>query len=203
MALNVQQKRIANFLAQGLRPGQIATIVGVSPAYISQLCGDDGPEEFKETVKAVAGEVAREVDEDQIISNKYLATEHKLLQAIENSLVNAEFPQLVQALKVIGERQERRAARKVGLINPQQIGVVQNNITVLQVPAHAVPEYQVNGQGQVMAIGSQVMSPLSSQGVKELFRARREGQKLVQGETLEAEPKAHEQQIGNTVPEDF
>lgn len=181
MALNIQQQRIAHFLAQGLKPAQICGIVGVTPSYISQLLSEDGPEEFKEFVKAETLEMASKVDEDALLSAKYMSAEHKILKAIEDSIVMAELPVMIQALKVIGDRQEKRASRKAGLTSiAQMVSNNQTNITVLTLPAHAVPEYEVNGQGQVVAIDGQGMSPLSSNGVKQLFAARKEGMKLVQ-----------------------
>lgn len=181
MALNAQQARIAHFLAQGLKPAQICGIVGVTPAYISQLCSADGPEEFKLAVQESAAEQQDKADEDSLLSAKYLSAEHKILKAIEDSITMAELPVMIQALKVIGDRQERRAQRKaaVGAIG-QMISGPQVNVTVLNLPAHAVPEYEVNSQGQVVSINKTGMAPLTSSGVRQLFSARKEGQKLVQ-----------------------
>jgi hypothetical protein len=167
MALNHQQQRIVSFLAQGLSKAQVGTIVGCSPSYITQL-GEQ--EDFKEALVLASAEVAEQNDEDQNISTKYLAVEHKVLKTIEDQLMHAEFPQLVQALKVIGERQEKRAARKAGLPAHGQVNnLIQHNTTILNIPAHAIPEYQVDSQGQVISIGDRVMAPMGAAGVKSLF----------------------------------
>lgn len=173
--LNPQQKRIATFLAQGLKASQVATIVGVSEGYISQLCSEAGPEGFKEAVRSKAEEVEEQSDEDTLVSAKYLSLEHRILKQIEGQLAFAEIPQLIQALKVVGDRQEKRAARKnvVGLIGQGLIGNNQINVTVLNLPAHAIPEYQVNGQGQVVAVGDRGMSPMNSQAVRQLFKDKK------------------------------
>lgn len=181
MALNIQQQRIATFLAQGLKPVQIASIVGVTASYISQLCGEGGPEGFIEAVKGKAiGQQEEGVSEEELISSKYLAIEHKLLNAMESAMMGAELPALTGALKAIIDRQERRAARKAGIMVPGGMQNTQVNITVLQLPSHAVPEYQVNGQGQVLAVDGQCLSPMNSNAVKSLFKDKRQGNTLLQ-----------------------
>ena len=174
MALNIQQQRIANFLAQGLKPAQITSIVGVSAGYISQLCSDEGPEEFKSYVQEKAAEQQEKQDEDALVSAKYISVEHKLLQAMETALLGAELPAIANALKIVAERQEKRAARKAGIMVPGGTFNQQVNVTVLNLPAHAVPEYQLNGQGQVIAVDGQGLAPMSSNAVKQLFQSRRQ-----------------------------
>lgn len=173
MALNIQQQRIANFLAQGLKPAQITSIVGVSAGYISQLCGEDGPEEFKSYVQEKAAEQQEKQDEDALVSAKYISVEHKLLQAMEGALLGAELPAIANALKIVAERQEKRAARKAGIMVPGGTFNQQVNVTVLNLPAHAVPEYELNGQGQVIAVDGQGLAPMSSLAVKQLFLDRK------------------------------
>ena len=173
MALNIQQQRIANFLAQGLKPAQITSIVGVSAGYISQLCSEEGPEEFRSYVQCKAAEQQEASDEDALVSAKYISVEHKLLQAMEGALLGAELPAIANALKIVSERQEKRAARKAGIMVPGGVHNTQVNVTVLNLPAHAIPEYQVNGQGQVLAVDGQALSPMSSNAVKQLFMSRK------------------------------
>ena len=174
MALNSQQERIIGFLAQGLKAAQVASIVGCTPAYISQLCSaQDGPEGFKESLQEKVKELTSAGDiEESSVSSKYLSMEHKLLQTIENRLGEAEFPHLVNALKVVGERQEKRAARKAGLSVAQHGNVVQNIINI-SVPAHALPEFRMNGNLEVTSIGDRIMAPMSSDAVRQLFKSRR------------------------------
>lgn len=172
MSFNSQQERIIGFLAQGLKPVQIATIVGCTPSYISQLLGDEGPEGFKEAVKEKVQEfTANGTVEEDMVSAKYLSMEHKLIKTIEDRLCEAEFPHLVNALKVIGDRQEKRAMRKAGLLNPQP--AAQQTIVQIMVPAHALPELQLNSKLEVVAIDNRIMAPMSSQAVKNLFQQRK------------------------------
>lgn len=193
MALNIQQQRIANFLAQGLKPVQISSIVGVTPAYISQLCSEEGPEEFRSYVQLKAAEQQESVDEDALVSAKYVSVEHKLLQAMETALLGAELPAIANALKIVAERQEKRAARKAGIMVPGGTFNQQVHVTILNLPAHAVPEYQLNGQGQVIAVDGQGLAPMSSNAVKQLFQARKKAlvipeEQEVQGAVLVGQP---------------
>lgn len=199
MELNIQQQRIATFLSQGLKPAQISTIVGVSPSYISQLCSPDGPEGFREHVQGLAADQQKELSEEDLITSKYLAVEHKLLSAMEGAMMGAELPAIANALKIVADRQEKRAARKAGILVPGGTHSTQVNVTVLQLPNHAIPEYQLNQQGQVIAVDGQALSPMSSLGVKQLFQARREGHKLVSGEVIQDNVV----EVNNEVPIDF
>lgn len=110
--------------------------------------------------------------EESSASSKYLSMEHKLLQTIENRLGEAEFPALVNALKVVGERQEKRAQRKAGLLAPQQ-GQYTQNIINISVPAHALPEFKMNGNLEVTSIGDRIMAPMSSAALRQLFQSKR------------------------------
>lgn len=173
MALNSQQERIIGFLAQGLKPVQIASIVGCTPSYISQLCGAEGPEGFAPALQEKVKELTAAGDiEESSVTSKYLSMEHKLLKTIEDRLGEAEFPALVNALKVVGDRQEKRAMRRAGLSVAQHGNVVQNIVNIT-VPAHALPEFRMNGNLEVTAIGDRIMAPMSSSAVRQLFAAKR------------------------------
>lgn len=183
--LNPQQKKIIYYLANGLKAGQVANILGVTAGYISQLQGDGKPLGWDEEMeRAVAEAGSREDSADEVLSNKYLSAESKALKAVEDGLAYAEFPQLVNALKVLGERQEKRAARKAGLLmaGAGQGQVV--NVVNLVLPSHSVPEYQINPQGQVLAIGGKEMNPLPSAGVRELFNAIKDKKEMARLEQV-------------------
>jgi hypothetical protein len=166
------QERISEFLAQNIKPEQVASIVGCSAGYISQLLKDPI---FKEKVLAKAAEYqssnAPKDIEDKVIANKYLAVEHKALQRIESAMDHAELPALVLALREIGNRQDKRAQRHLPQLS-QAPGVTHNTIIALNLPAHMavnVPTYQLNEVKEVIAIGGESMATLSSEGVKNLF----------------------------------
>lgn len=186
VALNPTQQRIMHFDSLGLKAGQIASIVGVSDGYISQLRKEEGyvlalaeynANRNKEEEAASAEDVAKraEREAEELTTAKYSSLENKLLGKIEENLPYAEFPMLVNALKAISDRQERRQQRldnKKAITALQQNNNVQN-ITMLVLPGHAVqpaaPSYEVNTAGQIVAIDGKTISPLGSAGVKQLF----------------------------------
>ena len=177
--------RILHYMAQGVPASQVASIVGCQPSYISQLGKDE--KFLAQLAEARAEQQGKVVDEDKVLSNKYLAMEHKLLDQMSNSLAFAELPAVTRALEVIANRQENRAKR---LAQPtvERGAAVMINITL---PSHAVPEYQVNSQREVISIGNRAVAPMSSTGVANLFAQKialrqEQAQQLSQAETVGA-----------------
>lgn len=157
--------RILNYLANGLKAADVATIVGCSPAYISQLLAEDS---FKEELRAKlidqpedAGEVRLDV--------RYEGLEHKLLSAMEVSLVDAELPAITRALEVITKRQMMNKQIK----NPALQNGVNITMVSLTLPAHSVhqkaPLVQLNSQQEVISIEGMPLAPMASSSVKDLF----------------------------------
>jgi len=160
----MDEKRIANFIASGLSDTQIAGIVGCTPAYLCQLKKEDS---FSTLVVAAIAELPKECAEEERLGLKYLAVEHKVLRHLEDRLAFAEFRDAVAALRVLGDRQEKREARRhPAMASP---GHITNNYVQLSIPSHALPELTFNAQMEVVAIGDKGLAPLSSVGVKDLF----------------------------------
>lgn len=181
MALSAKQLKIAYYLAQGLKPTQVAGICGVTPSYISQLVKPgEGPEGFMEEVNRLAAESAQQVqdglDEEKDLDLKYLAAEHAALKAIEENLFGGEPALLnaqINALKAIADRQDKRIKRQqpqAAVHNGAQIGAM--HITQILLPQHALqlPRIELNSSNQVIGINGQAMAPMASQQVQRLFR---------------------------------
>lgn len=164
-----KKERIASFVAQGYTPAQVASICGVTSGYLSQLikeAKEDNESEFAMFLRKhqeIEANTTR--DEEVILTNKYTAVEHRLLQQIEDKMLTAELPAITAALRVITERQDKREQRKNPMILPPQV----QNIIQLTLPSHAIPEHLLSGNKEVVSIGSQNLAPLSSDGVKNLF----------------------------------
>lgn len=154
--------RIKQYLADGLKPSQIASVVGCSPAYISQLLKDP---EFASAVEAL--KIDQNKDGDQILEVKYESLEHKLVDEIHNRLGEAEFAQLGKTLESVTKAREAQSKRR----NPA--AYVQNAPVVVPIliPAHAIqaPVLRLNEQSEVVAIDNKPLAPLSATGVKQLF----------------------------------
>lgn len=163
--------KILLYLASGIPPSQVATIVGCSPGYISQLMKD---ESFRTALEAKILENPVEVDE--ALENKYASAEHSLLAQVMAQAPQAEFRDAVKGLETIARIQDMKAARKHPVLGS---GGVTNNVQVVQLtlPAGALrhtPVFELNAVGEILAIDKQSLAPLSAGGVKSLFAARKE-----------------------------
>lgn len=160
------QQRVVKFLAQGLKPAQVASIIGITPARISQLAQEPG---FEEAL-ALEREQYEVSDSDAaaaaLLNSKYMALESKLIDTVDANAALMEPRDLVRALDVIGQRAQRMAQRAT----PRLEHAGSPGLTVnINLPNHALPEYQVNAQSEIIAIDNKPMAPLPAAGVKALF----------------------------------
>lgn len=163
------KERIIDFLAQGMKPSQVASIVGCTAGYVTQVSKDPSNEE-KIREKQVA--LLPTLTEDKVLNNKYMAVEHTLLNQLESMAGMAEFRDVTRALEVVGNRQEKRLARLTAPAGGSGSGT--NVLINLTLPAHAtlnLPSYQLNEKNEVISIGERAMAPMSSDAVKNLFAA--------------------------------
>ena len=157
------KERIQQYLADGLKPAQIASVVGCSPAYISQLLKDP---RFIEKVEVLKSEQNKSGDE--ILEVKYEALESQIVTEISNRLGEAEFPHLTKALEAVTKARDSKDKRR----NPAKYQATPTvHIVPIYVPPHALqaPVMQLNEQSEVVAIDNKPLAPLSSEGVKNLF----------------------------------
>lgn len=161
-----KQDKILNFLSQGFKPAQIASIVGVTPAYISQLVKEPSfQEQYKSRLATIEAET--DMEEEERLTNKYKAGEHVLLDSIIGQAPMMEHRDQIRALEVIAARQEKRAARLLAIKQgPQQ---AHQTYVQINLPAHALPEVRMNEDNEITQIGTRLMAPMSSEGVKNLF----------------------------------
>jgi transcriptional regulator with XRE-family HTH domain len=185
------KERIASYLSQGLKPAQVASIVGCTPAYLSQLVKEakENPEgEFALLLKEYSVKETEAFSEDKLLTNKYLSMEHKLLEQMEASMQFAELPAITAALRVVAERQEKRMTRLQAPTTPAHI----TNVVQITVPAHAIPSYSINANQEVIKIGDQNLAPMSADGVKGLFaqismnKQLEEAKKAEEAKTIDA-----------------
>lgn len=167
-------KRILDFLAQGIPPQQVLTIVGCTPKHINSLLQDVG---FMAAVAEARKPYLVEANEEDIISNKHLSLEHKILSQIESQIGNAELRDAIRALEVVSNVRDKKAARKH---TAPQSNVTNIQMIALNLPPHAIPEYSLNSNREVVAIDQNVMAPMTSNSVRDLFKGMQEGMKTVQ-----------------------
>lgn len=161
--------KILNYLANGLAASQVATLVGCSPAYISQLLATP---EFKAQLKAAILDNPATVDEK--LDDKYSAVEHALVTAVHEGIPGAELPAISRALETVARIRHDRYVRK----NPLAVPSMNINMQYVQLtmPSHVVkshPVISMNEKSEIVSIDNSPMAPLSSDGVKNLFDAIR------------------------------
>jgi hypothetical protein len=170
----MQNERILNLLASGSNYTQVMSITGASAAYLKVLVED---EEFKTALEEAKAKHIVEANEEATINNKYLAMEHDILRNINTAMASAELRDLSNLLRVVNERSDKLALRKVAAENKTEKVV---NQVILMMPTHTMPEYSVSGTKEIVAIGDRVLSPMGANNVKSLFQHMKEGVKEVQ-----------------------
>lgn len=173
----MNKERAASYIASGCSVGQVASIMGCSPAYIVQL---GQQEDFKLLVeRAKAQNDGSPEKEQESIQAKYTGLEHVLIKAMADALPNAELPAITRALEVVATRQEKAAVRRLPAGHPAN-GRIGNGVQVtvqLMLPGHAIPQQPVveyNQKNEVVAIDGKSMAPMSSSGVEKMFKARKQ-----------------------------
>ena len=161
------EAKILNYLANGLAASQIATLVGCSPGYISQLLAKD---DFKAKLKQLILDNPATVDDK--LEDKYSALEHSLVNAMTDAIPGAELPAITRALETISKIKHERHIRK----NPALASTNNLNVQVVQLtmPTHLLrhnPVIHMNENSEILAIDNEPMAPLSSDGVRNLFEA--------------------------------
>lgn len=161
------RERIKKLLIGGLKASEIVSIVGCSPSYISQLLHE---EDFRNEVEAGMIADQGEKKEEEHLDVRYQNTEHKLLTAMEASLVEASLSEISRALEVVGKR---RDMRKQGLAPAPAGTTFVQNVISLTLPAHAIQNHQpvvsLNNMQEIIAIDAKPLAPMSSIGVKNMF----------------------------------
>lgn len=158
--------RIINLLATGLKPAQVATIVGISPARLSQLAQD---EDFNLKLAAKTEELSKTDIEEVSLNAKYHAAEVALVSQVLQMAPAADLRDITAALRVVGERQDKRKL----VTNPVPVGdrVILNQVIQLNLPNHATPELFLSSSREVLAINEKQLTPMSSEGVTSLFKS--------------------------------
>lgn len=196
----MQADRIATLLAAGLPHTSVATIVGISPARVSQLLKEP---EFELLLAAKQAETKEKDAEEVSLSGKYLAAEHILLNQVMEMAPVSELRDVTAALRVVAERQEKSKARMNPIV---QSAPVYNTVVQLSLPAHATPELQMAKNREVIAIENRNLAPLSSSGVLSLFKGLEETKQLLRtqlpaGEGEGNEPNRSPQESASSSPE--
>ena len=173
--------RITTLLASGLKPANVATIVGCSPARISQLATS---QEFQDLLASKTAEAEAEDIEEKALSTKYHAAEHVLLNQIMEMAPVSELRDVTAALRVVAERQEKAKTR----LNPVQGTTIINQTVQIAVPAHTLPEISLTKDLEVTSVNALNLAPLTSEGVTNLFKKMKGEKEVIEVKEIINEP---------------
>lgn len=177
-------ERITTLLASGLKPSNVASIIGCSPARISQLAKESI--EFQNLLALKEAEAQEQDIEESSLTAKYHAAEHLLLNQVMEMAPVSELRDVTNALRVVAERQDKAKTR----LNPiQGQAAVINQIIQINIPSHALPEVVLTKDREVISVNQTNLAPLTSVGVTNLFKTMKENKNdtaRIQGTTEEA-----------------
>ena len=171
-------ERITTLLASGLKPSNVASIVGCSPARISQLSADP---HFQNLLAAKVAEAEESDVEEKTITAKYIAAEHILLNQIIDMAPVSELRDVTAALRVVAERQEKAKTR----LNPVQGTTIINQTVQIAVPSHTLPEISLTKELEVISVNTLNLAPLTSEGVTNLFKNLRADKEAIEMQKIE------------------
>lgn len=172
----MNKERIASLLAQGLKPSHVASIVGITPARISQLAKDDA--EFQGLLAIKTGEAEKDDIEEKALYAKYHAAEHQLLDQVLQMAPVSELRDVTAALRVVAERQEKVKVRQ----NPiQQQQAVLNQVIQIAIPSHvfSAPSITLSKEREITSVNDRNLAPLTSTAVTNLFDSLKKGKENV------------------------
>lgn len=174
--------RIKQYLASGLKPADICTIVGCSPSYISQLVKEEGFMASVEEIMKNAPPTA-----EAVLDSKYESLEHTLVKQMTVAAMDADLGVLSKALDSVTRAKHAGALRK--LPGMGQATAIQNIVTI-NVPARILqaPALTLNNSSEVVAIDGKPMAPLSAEGVRNLFTKLEESRREPDMKGVQNEP---------------
>lgn len=173
------KQRIKDYLADGIKPSVIASIVGCSPSYISQLLKD---EDFMRDVREAVATNTKPPDEK--LESKYEGLEHEIISQIHSQIGAADLKDLSRTLEVVVKARDIRYNRKNPSLPTPTIGVQVVNVTL---PSHLLsynPVVELNAQNEIIAIDDKRLAPMSAESVKNLFKVRKQAQGLITAQEI-------------------
>lgn len=146
-------EKIRNLLGTGLSAEVVASAVGVSPSYISQLLGQ---EDFRDSVTNLRIEALSEnTERDKQINHLEDCLLTDLQDKIESGMIYKP-KDLLQAFAVIN-----RATRRGAQINPNTAPAAK--ISVLMLPPVLIKQFVLNAKSEVVEIEGQSMTTMPTQ----------------------------------------
>lgn len=169
------KEKIKELLGLGLPNGVVASAVGVSDAYVSQLLSEDI--------------FAKEVQELRLVNLSEHATRDKKWNSLEDSLLKKleelmEFGGFTRPIEVLRALQVVNGAKRRAA--PQEFAATaQQNVVPLILPIVLAPKFILNSQGQVVEVEGRVIATMPANIVNETLKASK-GKQLEQDDASRA-----------------
>ena len=178
----VNKNRIATLLSSGLSNMQVASIVGLTPARISQLKAEDA--EFQLLLAEYEALAEKDDAEEVAIGAKYLTLEHSLVDRITSLAETSDMREAVLGLKAV---QDRKAAKVLHNAPVTGNGNTINNIT-LHLPQHILsqhtPVIDITPNREIVSIDNKNLTPLNSNAVTKLFKGMKNIQNNIESKNM-------------------
>lgn len=154
-------------LAQGIPASQVASTLGVSESYVSQLMGQ---EDFSAELSATRTEAAQaDLDYDK----KQDRVEETYLDRIEQKAGFANLQQSLQAFKILNSAKRRKDSRI------QAPGINIGQIINITLPISSIPEYKMNQSSEIVEVEGRTMLSATPKKLEEIIAARNGNAKIV------------------------
>lgn len=158
----VSQDQIKKLLGYGLANEVVASTVGCTPSYISQLLAD---QEFSEEVtKLRIAHLAQHSENDDKLTRMETKLLDNLETAIDNKLIYKPHD-VLKVFQVINAAKRRGASSSSNNAPPG--GIVQ-----LTVPVHIVQQFVTNGQKEVVEVAGQSLVTISPEKLLGMVKER-------------------------------
>lgn len=160
----MDKQRALHFIAAGLPPARVATIVGVSPGRISQLLKEEG---IAEELEAARIDNQAKQDQDVLLEAKQTSIKHSLLDQLANTIHEASFMEIARAYDIITRADAATKRNNIPLPGTQ---IFNGTLLQISLPGRIFEqEIHVTKEKEVTAIGDRVLAPLQSAQVTSLF----------------------------------
>jgi len=155
--MNIQAAK--KYLSLGMRPSQIASILGVSPGRISQLAL-----EYKDEIETLSQIVSSE----DVCDGKIETAKGILLDGIINEASSGQYTltELARAYEIITRSSIPAKVNKV----PVAGMIFSDNIVQISVSQAIIPTIHMSDKNEVLAVGERDLIPLPSSEVSSLFQ---------------------------------
>lgn len=164
-------ERIARLLAQGMQPKNIATLVGVSPSYITNLGNDPDFRDIVAELQTLNATEGSEADEFNHYKDKLAATENSILDSINAQLAYFTPRELSAALVAVGSRRDK-------IMTPQFATATQVNfdangkplqLTQISIPNICAPDLTFGSNNEIVAVGTRSVAPMATNTLRQML----------------------------------